>query len=254
MSVIRWWAVLFVLTGALQTGRFLAACRSLPAATAARERPPAGERSGEVRASAPASGVPEEPLSTIDQFCDGLQWTTKMKARRRLFGLFQKDAHAKGRWIEFSLGGELDAEVKSDRVSDVAQVWSRGDGAMATSTRISSRHGDWIHYVEHCFRADGVLARAHATLNTVQAWDDDSGKVVAGATRERDHYFDDAGREIAVLTRVLDFQTKQPAPTLRLMDYEERIYKVVGSLPFYSLLKGHDTGRSRRGTTSSAAR
>ncbi|MEP6652089.1 MAG: hypothetical protein ABJA82_01955 [Myxococcales bacterium] len=166
---------------------------------------------------------------------------TLEKKHRRLFGLFSKDEHDKGRWIEFARQHDLDAAVKEEHVFEVAQVWSREDGAMAVSMRFSSGSGDWFHFVEYCFRTDGSLARVNSTLNTFNAVDKDSEKDVNGASRERERYFDPSGKQIKVNRRVLDLQTKKPTSSLQIMDDQEPIYRNATALPFFHLL------RSQRG-------
>ncbi len=164
---------------------------------------------------------------------------TKEKALRRLFGSFREGDIGKGRWVEFKREPDLNAAIKADHVFDIAQVWSREDGAIAVSMRLSSGSGDWFHFVEYCFRADGTLARLNSTLNTFNAVDKDPEKDVSGASRRRDRYFDASGKQIKVKKRVLDLQTKRPAPSLQVMDDEEPIYKTAAALPFSALMKKH---------------
>jgi hypothetical protein len=128
--------------------------------------------------------------------------------------------------------------VRAEHVFDIAQVWPREDGATAISMSLTSGSGDWFHFVEYCFRADGTLARLNSTLNTFNAVDKDPEKDTDGASRQRDRYFDASGKQIKVRKRVLDLKTKRPAPTLQVMDDEEPIYKTAAALPFSALLKG----------------
>lgn len=197
----------------------------------------AGEWVSENRAGTPSTEA-SEATRTIDKFCDGLAPMTKVKERRRLFGLFEKDQHDSGRWIEYKRQAELDVAVKAGHVYDVAQVWSREDGAIAVSMSLTSGSGDWIHYVEYCFRSEGTLARTNSTLNTFNAVDKDESKDVNGASRQRDRYFDGSGKQVKVVKRLLDLKTKLPAPTLQIQEADEPIYKTAAALPFYSLLKG----------------
>jgi hypothetical protein len=202
-------------------------------------------------AVAHAGGEPsidQVPIQAIDQFCDGLQVMTTEKKGRRLFGVFQEDNYSKGRWVEFKRERDLNAAVKQDHVFDIAQLWSREDGAIAVSMRLSSASADWFHFVEYCFRADGTLARVNSTLNTFNAADKDPEKDVSGASRERDRYFDASGAQIKVRRRVLDLKTKRPAPTLRVMDDAEPIYKTAAALPFHGLLKSRHPAVNPAGT------
>jgi hypothetical protein len=177
----------------------------------------------------------------IDTFCDSLIPLTKEKKHRRLFGLLERDDRDKGGWVEFKREQDLNSAVEKERVFDMAQVWSREDGATAVSMRFTSGSGDWYHFVEYCFRVDGTLARIHSSLNTFNAADKDPQKEVNGAIRERDRYFDVGGKQIKVTKRVLDLQSQRPAPTLEIMDDEkEPIYKTASALPFHRVLEAHD--------------
>jgi hypothetical protein len=162
---------------------------------------------------------------------------TKVNDRRRLFGHFETSQSDRGRWTEYNRQVELDAAVEAGRVYDVAQVWSREDGAIAVSMSLSSGSGDWIQFVEYCFRPDGTLARTQATLNTFNAVSKDEFKDVNGASRQRDRYFDGDGRQVKVTKRLLDLKTKLPDPTLRFMESDEPVYKTATALPFFDLLK-----------------
>jgi hypothetical protein len=197
-----------------------------------------GASAGDRRPVQPSSGL-SPSIEAIDAACDGLRPMTMSKKRRRLFALFSKDEHDKGHWIEFKRESDLNAAVKEEHVFDLAQVWSREDGATAISMRLSSGSGDWFHFVEYCFRTDGTLARVHSTLNTFNAVDKDPDKDVSGATRERHRYFDTNGKQIEVTRRVRDLKTQRPAPTLQIQDDQEPIYKTATALPFYDLLRGH---------------
>jgi hypothetical protein len=207
----------------------------LHAATAVAQTGGAAPR-GSGTGVATSSTAPEQ-TEAIDRFCDGLSPMTKEKARRRLFGLSRE-----GGWVEFKREPDLSAAVRAEHVFEIAQVWPREDGATAVSMRFCSRSGDWCHFVEYCFRADGTLARLNSTLNTFNAVDKDPEKDGNGASRQRDRYFDASGKQIKVRKRVLDLKTKRPSPTLQVMDEEpihkERIYKTAAALPFSALLKG----------------
>ena len=162
-----------------------------------------------VLATAPTAPLTaSEPTEAIDRFCDGLIPMTK-KTTGRLFGLFP-EGYGKGRWVEFKGASDMNAAIEAEHVFDIAQVWSRDDGATAVSMRFTSGSGDWVHFVEYCFRADGTLAHLHSTLNTFNAADKDPEKEVSGATRVRHRYFDSCGKKIKVRKRVLDLETKRP--------------------------------------------
>jgi hypothetical protein len=196
----------------------------------------AGEPAREGRAGTPPT-EDARAIKTISKFCDGLVPMTKINDRRLLLGLLEKSQSDRGRWTEYNQQAKLDAAAEAGHVYDVAQVWSRQDGAIAVSMSLSSGSGDWIQYVEYCFRPDGTLARTHATLNTFNAVSKDEFKDVNGASRQRDRYFDGSGRQVKVTKRLLDLKTKLPDPTLQFMESDEPIYKTATALPFFDLLK-----------------
>lgn len=186
------------------------------------------------------SPKPPRSVETIDRFCDDLAVVTQDDRHRKLLGLFSTDEHDRGRWTEFAREHDLNAAIKKDHVFDFAQVWSREDGALAISTRLTSGSGDWFHFVEYCFRPDGTLARVHSTLNTFNAVDEEDPETEAhGASRERQRYFDTDGSQIKVTKSIRDLETQRPAPKLQIMDDQEPIYKKVFALPFYELIAPH---------------
>jgi hypothetical protein len=67
-------------------------------------------------------------------------------------------------------------------------------------TMTTSSSGDWAHFVEYCFRADGTLAQARSTLNTFYG----------GVKRIRLHRFARDGRGLWTSTRVFDLRTGRP--------------------------------------------
>lgn len=212
-------------------------------AAAPRERVAKGIGGGRGRGGGqapPSSSRVPESIEAIDGFCDDLGGMARMRARRRLFGLLHADAHDRGRWIEFQRGGDLAGAVQSDHLFDIAQVWSRDDGARAVSLKLTRGSGDRARhiFVDYCFRADGTLARMHSTRDILVTADHDGAKESRGATRERERYFDPTGHETKVGARVLDLATKLPAPTMEVTDDdgEELIYGTVATLPFYDIL------------------
>ena len=60
---------------------------------------------------------------------------TLKKKHRRLFGLFSKDEHDKGRWIEFAREHDLNVAVKEEHVFYVAQVAAQPAVAVGRARR-----------------------------------------------------------------------------------------------------------------------
>lgn len=92
------------------------------------ERAPAHGRSGRAIRRPPGA-------TRDDQFCEGLRPMTLKKKHRRLFGLFSKDEHDKGRWSEFAREHDLNVAVKEEHVFDVAQVAARPAVAVGRARR-----------------------------------------------------------------------------------------------------------------------
>jgi hypothetical protein len=202
-----------------------------------------GARAGEKNRSAPSASprasrsIPAKAIPSIDTFCESLLRVTKGRVGRRVFGLYQRDDNDPGTWKEFKQDADLAVAVKAGHVFDAAQVWTREDGAVTVSRRLNSDSGDWMQFVESCFRPEGTLARQVATLNTFEAADRDPNKEVSGATRERTRYFDAAGKQLRVTSRILDLETKLPAPKIRFGDEIEPVVKTVSALPFAPFLR-----------------
>lgn len=177
--------------------------------------------------------APPDSLTAIDRFCNQLRPLTK-KTRGRLFALLEDNTHNReGAWREYADLDVLQRLIDEQKVFDAAIVWMRDDGATAVSWTVNTPSGDWLQFVDMCYRVDGTLARSSATYNTFEV-DDDKSK---GASRKRTRYFDAAGHRFKTREYVEDLSTKQPAPQLRFMNIDEQIYKQVRDLPFASLLR-----------------
>src|SRR5262249_44586595 len=95
-------------------------------------------------AAAATVGPPEpvERLNAIDRFCDQLGPMTK-QTQGRLFGLFGETRYREWTWHEYTDADAVERLV-GDQVFDVANVWTRDDGAVALSWTIDTPSGDWV--------------------------------------------------------------------------------------------------------------
>jgi len=66
--------------------------------------------------------------------------------------------------------------------------------SLVITTFATSSSGDWGHFVDYCFRADGTLALSRSTLNTTYG----------GVRRIRERRFSQSGTQLWTSTRVVD--------------------------------------------------
>jgi hypothetical protein len=175
-----------------------------------------------------AIGAVDSDPATIDMRCGRLE---KSKLPTVLF-LLGSVFH--NLWDSFSTEAQLKTAVESGEVSDRAYVWKMDDGILVLwvlTSRPGDRSGDWTHYLNYCFRADGTLARSTSRLNTFNLLD--GGPV----SIERKRYFDVSGRQVG-FSGLIDLTTGKPAPELEDMfrDHDEPQVRRIDSLPFSGLL------------------
>lgn len=172
-------------------------------------------------------------VQSIDEFCDQLAPITKDKARRRLFGHRFSDQKTKGVWIEYRDQKTLQADADQGLLPQVAEAWSRDDGALAVSMTMRSGSGDWALFVEYCFRPDGTLARTTSTLNSFYTGDD----IDEGVSLRRKRWFGAGKKQLKVWSEVRGLETNKLQPRRQFTTQDEPIYKTVSALPFARLLR-----------------
>lgn len=174
-------------------------------------------------------------ISSIDSLCERvLTYAVGKEASPRIFADVSDQANAtsKEEWRAFKSKDALDRLAKEQDIYTQAFVWQHG-GATLVSILFTSPSGDWAHYVDYCFRADGSLARITSTLNTfnVNAKNDDDSPV----SRIRTKHFNPAGELLRSRTRVLSIKSKKPVK-VAFMDQDEPFYRRIRDLPFGALL------------------
>jgi hypothetical protein len=192
--------------------------------------------SGATKGEVSAVGTPSANRVSIDTFCASLD-KAKHSALPSFYGAVQPDPEREGTWKAFSTKAQLNKAVESGVVFDHAYMWKRREGVLVLLA-LTSASGDWIHYMDYCFRADGTLARSTSTLNTFNVYHPD--RDVGPVSKEKKRYFDVSGRQIGFSTRLLDLKTRKPAPELErnFMDQDEPKVRRTEELPFSALTGG----------------
>jgi hypothetical protein len=102
-------------------------------------------------------------LNAIGSYTKSIDQFTKRNAKkRRIFGIIPGEEDKPDKWAEFKT---IAQEVQAN-LFDSAHVWRRDGKVVAAKFSLTSSSGDWYHYVDYYFRADGTLAKIHAQLNT----------------------------------------------------------------------------------------
>ena len=158
--------------------------------------------------------------------------------RLKLLGYFQPDPTQGGEWRDFQREKDLQRGAERGEIYSTAEVWKYSDGTLRILETLGSPSGDWLHYLDYCFRADGTLARSISTLNTFNRYNeehDDLGPI----SRKNDRVFDKCGTQLQVQNAPLvDLKTNLEAPAhTQIMDQGEPLVTHIRDVPFWSLLQ-----------------
>ena len=176
----------------------------------------------ELQAAAPPKTGPTAIASytkPIDRF------TKRNPRKRRIFGIIPGEEDKPDKWAEFKT---VRQEVQAN-LEDSAHVWLRDHKVVAAKFSFTTPSGDWYHYVDYYFRADGTLAKIHAQLNTFAS--PDGGIIVV-----RDKVYGSGGKLLHTATRYRDLKSQKPRKRGEFMDQAIPVYQTVRDLPFYKLL------------------
>jgi hypothetical protein len=181
-----------------------------------------------------------DTIAGVDHRCRAAAGKTKTKPDRVFADTSEKrgSRSGEGSWREFPNPDALKGIGEDGAPNTQAFVWRFADGVVFVQLFFQSGSGDWAHFADHCFRADGTLARVESTLNTFNAGllDEEFEKGnEGGVSRIRTKYFDRDGRLLRKTSRLLDLATKKPIRR-SFMDQDDIIFKVMSALPFYRLL------------------
>jgi hypothetical protein len=166
-------------------------------------------------------------LAAIGSYAKSIDQFTKRNAKkRRIFGIVPGEEDKGDKWAEF----KYVRQAVQANLDDSVYVWLKDGQVVAAEFSFTSSSGDWYHYVNYYFRADGTLAKIHAQLNTFSGPD-------GGISVVRDKFYGSGGKLLHTATRYLDLKSQQPRKRGDFMDEPIPDYKTVRDLPFLKLLR-----------------
>jgi len=136
-----------------------------------------------------------------------------------------------GAWKIFKTSKEMEGAGAEGAPNTQARVWVAPGGVTYVDMFFQSDSGDWAHFVDYCYRSDGTLARTESTYNTFLSEDQD------GVSRVRKRDYDATGKVLRSKQRVLNLQTKKPAPKARFPDEPEPLFPKLEELPFWNVVR-----------------
>jgi hypothetical protein len=138
-------------------------------------------------------GIPPSARASIETMCRAAETLhDERKLRLRIVAdlsneTFPKASDGRGSWRSFATMTELDTYVKEQASPHTrARIWSAPDGTTIAEVHFESDTEDSAVEVDYCFRRDGSLARADATLSSF----------VASSPVRRVTYFGQDGRAL----------------------------------------------------------
>jgi hypothetical protein len=172
----------------------------------------------------------ETGLAAISSYTKSIdQFTKRNPKKRRIFGNVAGVEDEQDKWREFKSARKMEQADEGDNLDERAAVWLKEGKIVTAKFSFTSPSGDWAHYVNYYFRADGTLAKIHAQLNTFAASDGGMGVV-------RDKFYAANKRLLHTSTRYLDLKTQKPRKPGDFMDQPIPVYRTVRNLPFSKLL------------------
>ena len=174
----------------------------------------------------PAPSLKTE-LTAIGSYAKSIdQFTIRNARKRRIFGIIPGEDDKPDPWAEFKT---VRLTVQAN-LHDSVYVWLKDGQVVAAQFSLTSSSGDWYHYVNYYFRADGTLAKIHAQLETFSS-------AGGGIIVLRDNFYTSSGKLLRTATRYLDLKSQQPRTGEEFMDQPIPVYQTVGDLPFMKLLR-----------------
>lgn len=169
---------------------------------------------------------PKTEWVEINSYAKSIEQFTKRNPKgKRIFGNVASEEDTVDKWREF----KSDKETEDQTLYENAAVWLK-DGKVAVAyLEFTSPSGDWFHFVNYYFRADGTLAKIHEQLNTFYSPD-------GGISVVREKFYGSNGKLLHTSIRYLDLQSKKPRKRGEFADEPIPVYKTVRALPFAKLL------------------
>jgi len=194
---------------------------------------------GAVRVAAAAAATNAASLSTvadIDKRCSSAARVSRFRPDLVFADVSDQVLAPKGQgeWREFRDSADLKGATEEGAPNTQAFVWRFPDGVLFVQMFFQSHSGDWAHYADHCFRADGSLARVTDTVNTFNAGlldeEFETGND-GGVSRVRIKYFSSDGTLLKKKSRLLDLETRKPVKR-SFMDQDDVAYRRISDVPF----------------------
>ena len=174
-----------------------------------------------------AAAPQKTELTAIDSYAKSIdQFTERNAKKRRIFGIVPGEEDKPDKWAEF----KYVRQAVQANLHDSAYVWLKDGTVVAAQFSLTSSSGDWYHYVNYYFRADGTLAKIHAQLNTFASPD-------GGISVVRDKSYSSSGKLLRTDTQYLDLKSQKPRKRGEFMDQPITVYQTARDLPFTKLLR-----------------
>ena len=166
-------------------------------------------------------------LASIGSYAKSIdQFTNRNAGKRRIFGIVPGEEDKPDKWAEF----KYVRQAVQANLHDSAYVWLKDGKVVAAQFSLTSSSGDWYHYVNYYFRADGTLVKIHAQLNTFASPE-------GGISVVRDKFYSSRGKLLRTDTQYLDLKSQKPRKRGEFMDQPIQVYQTARDLPFTKLLR-----------------
>jgi hypothetical protein len=186
---------------------------------------------GQEQKTPPPQPPQKTELAEIVSYAKSIDQFIKFNSRkRRIFGNIAGVDDKLDKWREFKTAKQMERADEGDNLDESAYVWVKDGKIVAANFTFTSSSGDWVHYVNCYFRADGTLAKIHAQLNTFSSAE-------GGLSVVREKFYGATGRLVHTSTRYLDLKSQRPTKVTDFMDQPIPSYKTVRALPFSKLLR-----------------
>jgi hypothetical protein len=181
---------------------------------------------GQDQKTPPPPAPQKTELAAISTYAKSIdQFTKRNPKKSRFFGTVAGEEDKLDKWRAFKSAKQMEQAGPYES----AYVWLKEGKVVAANFSFTSPSGDWYHYVNYYFRADGTLTKIHAQLNTFAAPD-------SGLSVVRDKFYGASGRLLHTSTRYLDLHTQKARKRGDFMDQPIPVYRTVRDLPFAKLL------------------
>lgn len=183
------------------------------------------------------STATHDAIQEIDAACAHVSELSQNGGPAQIFADFAdaSDRNAADDWR--AVADKATLEHLAETTYPYTQAFTWGD-QHATLVRMffTSPSGDWALFVDYCFDKTGALVRSEGTLNTFNEIDPDGTNVGAGISRIKTAHYAQSGQVLRSETRLLDLQTKEPAPRRQFMDRDDFVFTTISALPFWGLM------------------